>query len=119
MKEKESPDEKSMFVEFFGNYPAIRALDFLIGNDVFDYSKKDIGRNSDVSRNTLETLWKNLEGAGIVSYTRKVGKASRYKINRNSPIVKQLAELDKKPVKNSLENIQEGKEKKGKVRAFA
>lgn len=45
----------SLFVEFFGDYPIIRVLDFLIENDVFDYSKKDICRNADVSWNTLET----------------------------------------------------------------
>ncbi len=104
-------NEKSLFAEFFGDYPMIRVLDFLLENDVFDYSKKDICKNSDVSWNTLETFWSNLEGMGIVAYTRKVGKAGMYKINTASPIVAHLAELDRKLVKKSMESIGEAKAK--------
>lgn len=110
-------EEKSMFVEFFGDYPMIRVLDFLIENDVFDYSKKDISRNADVSWNTLETFWKNLERNGIVVHTRKVGKAEMYRINKVSPIVKQLIELDNKLMKKSMEKI--GETTKEKLKAVA
>ncbi len=99
------PEDKSLFVEFFGNYPIIRVLDFLIENDVFDYSKKDICRNADVSWNTLETFWDRLEKANIVAYTRKVGKASMYKLNTKNPVVKQLIELDNQLMKKSVEKI--------------
>ncbi|MBU2100211.1 hypothetical protein KKB11_03190, partial [Candidatus Micrarchaeota archaeon] len=91
--------DKSLFVEFFGDYPIIRVLDFLIENDVFDYSRKDICRNADVSWNTLETFWNSLEERNIVDYTRKVGKASLYKLNTKSPIVEKLIELDNKLMK--------------------
>ena len=104
-------ENKSLFVEFFGNYPIIRVLDFLIENDIFDYSKKDICRDADVSWNTLETFWKKLEEKKIVVYTRKVGKASMYKLNTKNPIVKELVELDNKLMKGSLEKIGIDKEK--------
>ncbi|HLC92790.1 MAG TPA: hypothetical protein VJH23_03710 [archaeon] len=97
--------EKSLFVKFFGDYPAIRVIDFLLENDVFDYSKRDICRNSGVSWNTLETFWKNLEEAGIVEGTRRVGKAEMYRINSGSAVVKQLSELDKRLVRKSMEKI--------------
>ena len=109
-------EDKSLFVEFFGDYPIIRVLDFLIENDIFDYSKKDICRNADVSWNTLEGFWKRLEKTRIVTYTRKVGKARMYKVDTKNPVVKQLIELDNKLMKNSLEKI--GAEK-GKVKALA
>ena len=108
--------QNSLFVDFFGDYPLIRVLDFLIENDVFDYSKKDISRNADVSWNTLETFWKNLEETGVVAYTRKVGRASMYKINRANPIVKHLIELDAKLMKKSMEKLEPKKEK---VKALA
>src|SRR3989344_2791545 len=109
-------NDKSMFVEFFGDYPIIRVLDFLIENDIFDYSKKDICRNADVSWNTLETFWKKLEDNSIITYTRKVGKASMYKLNANAPLVKQLMEMDNKLMKKSMEKIGIKKEV---VKAFA
>lgn len=31
--------ERSLFLEVFGEYPQIKVLDFLIENDIFDYSK--------------------------------------------------------------------------------
>ncbi|MFH1390949.1 MAG: hypothetical protein ABIH20_01420 [Candidatus Diapherotrites archaeon] len=95
----------TLFIEFFGNYPIIRVLDFLIENDIFDYSKKDIAKNARVSWNTLETFWKNIEEKGIVVYTRKVGKASMYKLDSENPIVTQLIELDNKLMKKSMEKI--------------
>ncbi len=33
-------ENKSLFVEFFGDYPLIRVLDFLIEQEGFDYSEK-------------------------------------------------------------------------------
>ncbi len=97
--------DPSLFVEFFGDYPYIRVLDFLLENDIFDYSKKDICRNADVSWNTLETFWNQLEEMHIVTHTRKVGKAEMYKLNAQNIIVKQLLELDKKLMKTSMEKI--------------
>lgn len=103
-------NEKSLFVKFFGDYPSIRVIDFLLENDAFDYSKRDICRNSQVSWNTLETFWENLEESGIAARTRKVGRAQMYKINSASPVVKQLAELDKRLVRKAMEKIGENRQ---------
>jgi len=100
-------EQKSLFVDFFGNYPIIRVLDFLIENDIFDYSKKDICRYADVSWNTLETFWEKLERKKIVVFTRKVGKASLFKLNMQNPVVKQLIELDNKLMKKSINQLGE------------
>jgi|SRR3989338_4431477 len=111
-------NDKSLFVGFFGDYPIIRVLDFLIENDIFDYNKKDICKNADVSWNTLETFWEKLESTGIVTYTRKVGKANMYKLNKTNPMVKHLVDLDKKLMKNSMQKV--GLEKQNvKVKAIA
>lgn len=101
-------DEKmppSLFVEFFGDYPFIRVLDFFLEYDTFDYSKKDICRNADVSWNTLESFWNQLEEMSIIIHTRKVGKAEMYKINSQNVLVKQLLELDRKLLKASFDKI--------------
>lgn len=103
--------DKSLFVEFFGDYPIIRVLDFLIENDVFDYSKKDISRDANVSWNTLDSFWNQLEEREIVIHTRRVGKAEMYKLNTNNPLVKKLMELDIQLMKKSMQKIGEKKEK--------
>lgn len=108
--------DNSLFVDFFGDYPIVRVLDFLIENDLFDYSKKDICRSADVSWNTLETFWKKLEKKNIVAHTRRVGKAEMYKLNSDNPIVKKLIELDNQLMKKSIAQIGAEKEK---IKAFA
>ncbi|MFH1224417.1 MAG: hypothetical protein V1676_01305 [Candidatus Diapherotrites archaeon] len=95
--------KKSLFTGFFGNCPKIRVLDFLIEQDAFDYPKKEICRQADVSWNTLETFWPRLESSGIVARTRKVGKAELYKLNLKHPVVKQLIELDNKLMKQAMD----------------
>ncbi len=97
--------DPSLFVEFFGDYPYIRVLDFLLENDIFDYSKKDISRHANVSWNTLETVWGQLERMNVIVHTRKVGKAEMYKINEKNILVQQLMELNTKLLRYSLEKI--------------
>ena len=93
----------SIFLEFLGDYPLIRVLDFLIENDIFDYPKKDICKYADVAWNTLESLWPQLEAQGIVTQTRKVGKATLYKLNTTNPGVKQLLELNKMLIRQAFD----------------
>jgi DNA-binding transcriptional ArsR family regulator len=108
---RDEPIDPSLFVEFFGDYPFIRVLDFLLEYDVFDYSKKDIARNANVSWNTMETFWSQLEEMKIVISTRKVGKATLYKLNKENPVVQQLLELDKRLLKMSFDKIQPERKK--------
>lgn len=108
---KKIETDTSLFVEFFGNCPTVRVLDFLIENDAFDYSKKEISRQAGVSWNTLELFWKKFEEQKIVVFTRKIGKASLYKLNLQNPAVQKLLELDKLLMKESLGTIGTEKEK--------
>ena len=85
---------ESIFIEIFGNNPIMKALDFLITYQLFDYPLTEIARNSGVSYSTLQTFWNKLEKNNIVMKTRRVGKSDLYKLNINNPAVKQLLKLD-------------------------
>ena len=97
-----SNEPKSMFLEVFGDYPVPRVLDFLLENDIFDYSKTQIAELSNVSFNTLETLWDNLLEHNMITPTRKIGNSQMYTLNRKSPIVKKLMEIDKSLMLESI-----------------
>jgi hypothetical protein len=88
--------DESVFVKVFGNYPQVKVLDFLIENDIFDYSKTQIAELSGVSFNTLETFWSKLIETGIVKASRRVGNSRMFQLNKESPVVKKLLEIDKK-----------------------
>jgi len=103
--------ENSVFIEFFGDYPLIRVLDFLIENEGFDYTKREIAKHANVSWNTLETFWNKLVKAKVVVPTRKIGKSQLYKLNTENPVVQKLIELDKKLTLLALEEIEEKQKK--------
>lgn len=87
-------EEKSIFVQTFGDYPLIKVLDFLIYSRDFDYPVMEIARNADVNFQTLKKLWPRLEQNGIVKTTRTLGGTTLYKINTVNPVVKKIIELN-------------------------
>jgi len=93
---REGRDESSLFIKFFGDYPLVRVLDFLMENQLFDYSLREIAEHSGVGFSTLNLFWVRLARFGIVVETRKVGKATMYGLNIDAPLVKRLIDFDMK-----------------------
>lgn len=87
--------EDSVFVEYFGDYPLIRVLDFLILARDMDYSMTEIAKNSCVGWTAFSEIWPNLVNKGIVIPTRKIGNAKLFKLNTQNPWVKELIRMDK------------------------
>lgn len=85
--------KNSVFVETFGETPVIKVLDFFLTFDSFDYSKSQVAEETDVSRITLEKIWKELVDRQIIIKTRTIGRAEMYKLNKENPRVKVLIEL--------------------------
>ena len=85
--------EKTLFLEIMGDTPVLRVFDFFILNEEFDQSMTDIAEGSGVGYSTLKLFWPILEGQGIVSHIRTVGKAKMYKLNETNPIVKKVKDL--------------------------
>ncbi|MCL4391247.1 MAG: hypothetical protein M1284_01145 [Candidatus Parvarchaeota archaeon] len=82
--------EESIFVKILGGSPTVKVLDFLFTSRDFDYSKKDIAENANISWNTLNSIWTWLLDLEIIMKTRRVGKQDMFKANRGSPLVKVL-----------------------------
>ncbi len=87
-------EEISSFRVVFGNSPIVKVIDFFLDNREFDYSLTDIAKNADIGWSTLHQFWNNIVKLGIVTKTRKIGRAQLYKLNLNSPLVKKLIDLD-------------------------
>ena len=86
-------EDKSVFLEIFGDSPILRVLDFLVVNEEFDYSMTDIAKLSGVGYSTLKLFWQKFEDDGIIKNIRTVGKAKMYKINVNNPVVKKFRDF--------------------------
>jgi len=86
--------DSSLLLEYLGNHPKLRIIDFLIDNRPFDYSRNEIMEGSGVSRNTFYKLWPTIEHTELVKKTRKIGRAELYKLNEDNTVVKELLKLD-------------------------
>ena len=99
--------EKSLLLEFLGDTPLIRVIDFLIENSIFDYTKTEIAENAGIARASLYKIWPQLGRYELIKESRKIGNATLYKLNKENPVVQQLIELDLKISKEFAENLAE------------
>lgn len=104
-------EEKSVFLEYFGDYPLIRVLDFLILGRDMDYSMTEIAKNSEVGWTAFSEIWPRLIEKGIVIFTRKIGNAKLFRLNTKNPWVEELIKMDKVITKLETEKLFSKKEK--------
>ncbi len=90
----EEQEEKSVFLDYFGDYPLMRILDFLITARDMDYSMTEIAKNSNVGWTVFSEIWPELIKKKIVIFTRKIGNAQLYKLNIQNQWVKEIIKID-------------------------
>jgi len=79
---------KSAFLEYFGDTPKLRFLDFLIGNHFFDFNMTDMAKEAGISYNSLKSFFDEFLKKGIIIKTRRVGKSDMYKLNMDNDTAK-------------------------------
>ena len=87
-------EDKSVLLEYFGDTPLLRVIDFLLENRIFDYSKKQIIDETGLSKVTFYKYWGRLVELKIVESTRSFGKTTLYKLNEKNPLVNKIKELE-------------------------
>lgn len=85
---------KSALAETFGENPLVKVLDFFLMHPSFDYSKSQVAAEADISRITIEKIWKRLVKNEIIIKTRDVGRAELFKLNTQNAKVKALMKFD-------------------------
>lgn len=98
--------EKSIFLEHVGDSPRMRLLQYLIEGRDFDYTLTDM-LHAGVSWGTLNQLIPALVGLDIITKTRKIGRATLYKINRENPTAKHLLALYDALLLDTLHEIEQ------------
>ena len=86
--------EKSLFIEFMGDSPTIRVMDYLLTERDLDFSITDMAKNAGIGRSTLYRLWEDLIKNKIIVPTRIIGKAKLHKLNKENIAIKKLIERD-------------------------
>ncbi len=85
--------EESIFVEYFGDTPLVRIMNFLILGKDFDYSMTEIAEGAGVGWTSFIRAWKTLLENKAVVHTRDIGKAKLFKLNTNDPTIKKIVKL--------------------------
>ena len=99
-------EEQSFFLQYLGDNPKIRILDFLMENFALDFSLPQIAQGSKVAYTTLIDLLPILMKQGIIMENRKIGKSMLFKINLDNPIVKALLAIDMKLSEAAIQKIE-------------
>jgi DNA-binding transcriptional ArsR family regulator len=84
----------SLLIKAFGNSPKLRILDYLLDYKLNDFTKKEIVEALGMSKITFYKYFKDLEYLGLVIPSRKIGRATLYKINLENPMVKLLIQYE-------------------------
>lgn len=84
---------ETLLFKMFGNSPKLRILDIFLDNPYFDFSKSEVIRELRMSKQTFYKYFKDLEELEIVKPTRRIGRATLYRINKEHPLVKKLNEI--------------------------
>lgn len=86
-------EDKSLFIEFMGDSPMIRVLDYLLTERELDFSITDMADNAGIGRATLYRIWDDLIKNKIIVHTRDIGRAKLFKLNITNPKIKKLIEM--------------------------
>lgn len=87
-------EEKSLFINFMGDSPVVRVMDYLLTERDLDFSITDLAKNSGIGRSTLYRIWESLIKNEIIVPTRIIGKAKLFKLNKENIKIKKLIEID-------------------------
>ncbi len=92
--EEDEEETQSIFIEYFGSSPYIKILDFLIQGQDFDYSMTEVARGAKVGWSAFIKIWARLLEKGIILYTRNIGNAKLFKLNKENYFVQKLIKFD-------------------------
>lgn len=101
-------EDKSLLIQYLGDNPKLRIIDFFLDNKGSDYSKKEIIEHCGISKTTFYKVWDELLQFEIVKETRRFGKAKLYMLNKDSQVVQKFKELDSVLCRHAMEKAIEG-----------
>lgn len=87
---------QSILLKTLGESPKLRIVDFFMDNPLSDFTKKEVIGALGMSKQTFYKYFDDLESYGIVSASRRIGRATLYRINQKHPLVTMLRQYERK-----------------------
>ena len=95
--------DQSLLLQYMGDTPKLRIIDFFLDNRESDYSKKEIIEYTGISKTTFYKVWDGILEFEFLKTTRKYGKAQLYALNPDSTLIQKFKDLDDELGKKSME----------------
>ena len=95
-------DNQSLLIQYLGDTPKLRIIDFFLDNGESDYSKKEIIKHTGISKTTFYKVWDGILEFEFLKTTRKYGKAQLYALNQDSALIQKFKDLDNEFEKQSM-----------------
>lgn len=86
--------KSSLLLQYMGDTPQLRIIDFFLDNRESDYSKKEIIEFTGISKTTIYKVWNEILEFGYLKTTRRYGRAQLYAVNPDSTLVQRFIDLD-------------------------
>ncbi|OIO21253.1 hypothetical protein AUJ17_02880 [Candidatus Micrarchaeota archaeon CG1_02_47_40] len=96
-------ENNSLFLDFFGDSPMFKVIDFLLEHRLEDFTKTDIAKGAGISWASLFNYWGEIEKYRIVKLVRTVGRAKLYQLNESEPLVKSLKAFEMQLMKSAAD----------------
>lgn len=87
---------QSILIKTLGESPKLRIVDFFMDNPLSDFTKKEVIEALGMSKQTFYKYFDDLELYGIVSTSRRIGRAKLYRINQKHPLITMLRQYERK-----------------------
>ena len=83
-------NRESILLTLFGASPKTRLLDLFMDNPLFEFTRNEMMEALSIEKVTLYGALPDLEAGGVIKEIREIGKASLYRLNGDSAVVKNL-----------------------------
>jgi len=93
-EENETYAEGTALTRVFGETAKVKIIAALLSESDVDLNATDLADLAGVHRTTLYDHLEDLQELGIVEQTRKVGGSPMYRINRDSAVAEDIAQLE-------------------------
>lgn len=83
-----------MFIDYMGDNPRSRLLDFLGDHPTSDYNVTEMAAKAGMTRTTAYKALGGLLQVGMVVHTRDIGQSRMYRLNTDHLVVQSILQAD-------------------------
>lgn len=96
--------KNTLLIEVLGNTPTIKLLSFFLGHPQLDYSKNELAKTIDQSRQTVYKAIIPLIDFDLITKSRRIGHTQLYKLNQGSDQVNAIERFNRLIVDQVVDN---------------